>query len=88
MGPLGAVCFSRRRNLKKLVAEKICVTPSNVCARLSKRAVRGRFLMRAARKLRRFYRWANDPVADALLLAVHWSRVNDGLKKAGDVSGK
>jgi predicted dinucleotide-binding enzyme len=26
--------------------------------------------------------------ADALLLAVHWSRVNDVLKKAGDVSGK
>src|SRR5512134_246199 len=26
--------------------------------------------------------------ADALLLAVHWSRVNDVLKQAGDVSGK
>jgi len=26
--------------------------------------------------------------ADALLLAVHWSRVDDVLKKAGDVSGK
>lgn len=26
--------------------------------------------------------------ADALLLAVHWSRVNDVLEKAGDVSGK
>jgi predicted dinucleotide-binding enzyme len=26
--------------------------------------------------------------ADALLLAVHWSRVNDVLKKAGDLSGK
>ena len=29
---------------------------------------------------------AND--ADAVLLAVHWSRVNDVLKKAGDLSGK
>jgi predicted dinucleotide-binding enzyme len=26
--------------------------------------------------------------ADALLLAVHWSRVNDVLKQAGDVAGK
>jgi predicted dinucleotide-binding enzyme len=26
--------------------------------------------------------------ADALLLAVHWSRVDDALKRAGDVSGK
>jgi predicted dinucleotide-binding enzyme len=26
--------------------------------------------------------------ADALLLAVHWSRVNDVLKRAGDLSGK
>ena len=26
--------------------------------------------------------------ADALLLAVHWSRVDDGLKQAGDLSGK
>src|SRR4026209_2697249 len=26
--------------------------------------------------------------ADALLLAVHWSRVDDVLKKAGNVSGK
>ncbi len=26
--------------------------------------------------------------ADALLLAVHWSRVNDVLKQAGDLSGK
>ncbi|MGH7649583.1 MAG: NADPH-dependent F420 reductase [Gemmatimonadaceae bacterium] len=26
--------------------------------------------------------------ADALLVAVHWSRVNDVLKKAGDLSGK
>jgi predicted dinucleotide-binding enzyme len=26
--------------------------------------------------------------ADAVLLAVHWSRVNDVLKKAGDLSGK
>jgi predicted dinucleotide-binding enzyme len=26
--------------------------------------------------------------ADALLLAVHWSRMNDVLKKAGDLSGK
>src|SRR5207247_1430963 len=26
--------------------------------------------------------------ADALLLAVHWSRVEDVLKQAGDVSGK
>lgn len=27
-------------------------------------------------------------VADVLLLAVHWSRVNDVLKQAGDISGK
>jgi 8-hydroxy-5-deazaflavin:NADPH oxidoreductase len=26
--------------------------------------------------------------ADALLLAVHWSRLNDVLKQAGDVTGK
>src|SRR5262245_3741611 len=26
--------------------------------------------------------------ADAVLLAVHWSRVNDVLKQAGDLSGK
>src|SRR5205809_4901468 len=26
--------------------------------------------------------------ADALLLAVHWARVNDVLKQAGDLSGK
>jgi len=26
--------------------------------------------------------------ADVLLLAVHWSRVNDVLKQAGDISGK
>src|ERR1700675_4824568 len=26
--------------------------------------------------------------ADALLMAVHWSRVDDVLKQAGDVSGK
>jgi predicted dinucleotide-binding enzyme len=26
--------------------------------------------------------------ADALLLAVHWSRVNDVLKQAGDLAGK
>src|SRR5258708_35258391 len=26
--------------------------------------------------------------ADTLLLAVHWSRVDDALKQAGDVSGK
>jgi len=26
--------------------------------------------------------------ADALLLAVHWSRVDDVLKQAGDLSGK
>jgi predicted dinucleotide-binding enzyme len=26
--------------------------------------------------------------ADALLLAVHWSRVDDVLKQAGDVAGK
>ena len=35
---------------------------------------------------------AGDPAAarnaDALLLAVHWSRVDDVLKQAGDVSGK
>src|SRR3989442_12528801 len=28
------------------------------------------------------------PGADALLLAVHWARVDDGLKQAGDLSGK
>src|SRR3954462_499135 len=26
--------------------------------------------------------------ADALLLAVHWSRIDDALKQAGDVAGK
>ena len=26
--------------------------------------------------------------ADALLLAVHWSRIDDVLKQAGDLSGK
>jgi predicted dinucleotide-binding enzyme len=29
-----------------------------------------------------------EAATDALLLAVHWSRVNDVLKKAGDLSGK
>jgi predicted dinucleotide-binding enzyme len=37
--------------------------------------------------------WAGTPHeatedADAVLLAVHWSRVNDVLKQAGDMSGK
>src|SRR4051812_6973964 len=37
--------------------------------------------------------WAGTPEeaardADAVLLAVHWSRVNDVLRKAGDLSGK
>jgi 8-hydroxy-5-deazaflavin:NADPH oxidoreductase len=37
--------------------------------------------------------WAGTPReaaqdADALLLAVHWSRVDDALKQAGDLSGK
>jgi predicted dinucleotide-binding enzyme len=51
------------------------------------------------RKLRRLAREAGECAsagtpreaaadADALLLAVHWSRVNDVLKQAGDVSGK
>jgi predicted dinucleotide-binding enzyme len=54
---------------------------------------------RSERKLKRLAReaqgkaWAGTPRdaardADALLLAVHWSRVDDVLKQAGDVSGK
>ena len=54
---------------------------------------------RSARKLQRLAREARGKAragtpgdaardADALLLAVHWSRVNDVLKQAGDVSGK
>jgi hypothetical protein len=54
---------------------------------------------RSERKLKRLAReakgkaWAGTPAdatreADALLLAVHWSRVNDVLTQAGDVSGK
>jgi 8-hydroxy-5-deazaflavin:NADPH oxidoreductase len=51
------------------------------------------------RKLKRLAREAQGPAragtlreavldADAVLLAVHWSRVNDVLKQAGDLSGK
>jgi predicted dinucleotide-binding enzyme len=51
------------------------------------------------RKLKRLAREAQGPAragtpseavldADAVLLAVHWSRVNDALKQAGDLSGK
>ena len=54
---------------------------------------------RSARKLQRLAKEAGGGAragtpreaardADALLLAVHWSRVNDVLKQAGDVSGK
>ena len=54
---------------------------------------------RSGRKLKRLAREAQGNAragtpgeaaghADALLLAVHWSRVNDVLKQAGDVSGK
>jgi 8-hydroxy-5-deazaflavin:NADPH oxidoreductase len=51
-----------------------------------------RKLKRLAREARHHAR-AGTPreaarVADALLLAVHWSRVDDVLKQAGDVSGK
>ena len=54
---------------------------------------------RSERKLKRLAREAKGQAragtpreaalnADALLLAVHWSRVNDLLKQAGDLSGK
>ncbi len=54
---------------------------------------------RSERKLKRLAREAQGPAragtpqeaglsADALLLAVHWSRVDDVLKQAGDLSGK
>lgn len=54
---------------------------------------------RSEKKLERLARdaggsaWAGTPAeaakdADALLLAVHWSRFDDVLKKAGDLSGK
>jgi predicted dinucleotide-binding enzyme len=54
---------------------------------------------RSERKLKRLAREAGERAragtpadaareADALLLAVHWSRVNDVLKQAGDLSGK
>lgn len=54
---------------------------------------------RSAQKLKRLAREAHGNArvgtpgeaagnADALLLAVHWSRVDDVLKQAGDVSGK
>jgi 8-hydroxy-5-deazaflavin:NADPH oxidoreductase len=54
---------------------------------------------RSARKLERLAREAQGNAragtpgdaardADALLLAVHWSRIDDVLKQAGDVSGK
>lgn len=54
---------------------------------------------RSQRKLKRLAREARGHAragtpreaaldADALLLAVHWSRVNDVLKQAGDLSGK
>src|SRR5437867_525043 len=54
---------------------------------------------RSERKLKRLARQANGSAragtpgdaardADALLLAVHWSRVDDVLNQAGDLSGK
>src|SRR5882762_9703405 len=45
---------------------------------------------RSEQKLEKLAREArgNARAADALLLAVHWSRVDDVLKQAGDVSGK
>ena len=54
---------------------------------------------RSEQKLKRLARAANGSAtagtpsdaakgADALLLAVHWSRVDDVLKQAGDLSGK
>jgi len=54
---------------------------------------------RSERKLKRLAREAGKRAragtpadaareADALLLAVHWSRVDDVLKQAGDLSGK
>lgn len=54
---------------------------------------------RSARKLERLAREAGDraragtpreaaQASDVLLLAVHWSRVNDVLKQAGDLNGK
>jgi predicted dinucleotide-binding enzyme len=54
---------------------------------------------RSEQKLKRLTREARDTAragtpadaardADALLLAVHWSRVDDVLKQAGDLSGK
>jgi hypothetical protein len=50
---------------------------------------------RSERKLKKLAREAHGNAragspgeADALLLATHWSRVDDVLKKAGDVSGK
>src|SRR3954468_14449536 len=54
---------------------------------------------RSQRKLNRLPRQAGRPAAagtpreaaedaDVLLLAVHWSRVNDVLKQAGNISGK
>src|SRR5213594_1115155 len=50
---------------------------------------------RSGQKLKRLAREAGSKAragtprdADALLLAVHWSRVDDVLKQAGDVSGK
>lgn len=54
---------------------------------------------RSERKLKRLAREARGKArpgtpreaaqeADALLLAVHWSRIRDALKQAGDVSGK
>jgi predicted dinucleotide-binding enzyme len=54
---------------------------------------------RSEQKLKRLARdaagnaWAGTPTeaardSDALLLAVHWSRVDDVLKQAGDLSGK
>ena len=54
---------------------------------------------RSARKLERLARDANDKArsgspreavrnANAVLLAVHWSRIDDVLRQAGDLSGK
>jgi 8-hydroxy-5-deazaflavin:NADPH oxidoreductase len=49
-----------------------------------------RKLKRLARKAKAEYGSPRDAArdADALLLAVHWSRISDVLKQAGDLSGK
>src|SRR5947207_116591 len=45
-------------------------------------------LARNARRNAREGRWARPHAKLALLLAVHWSRIADVLKQAGDLSGK